>query len=200
MFTSAYDRLCNEMLADTPNMMYWFRSGPYRGREDIERRHLIGLDQIDKFFDWYEQNPEYKTWVTPDGEVAAEVPFDVMFGTVPVRGYVDDILVDPATGDLIVVDDKTGNQPGKPMQLSVYPAALRKKWPDMPPITSAWFWMAKNGKPTKPITDFTTEEELTRLFEQLDANIEAGRFDPDPEKSKCRFCDVQTSCEFSASW
>jgi putative RecB family exonuclease len=58
--------------------------------------------------------------------------------------------------------------------------------------------MGKSGKPTVPyrIGDWT-KEKVTESFKVLEDNIAAGRFDPEPEPSKCRFCSVAFFCDYA---
>ena len=56
----------------------------------------------------------------------------------------------------------------------------------------------KKGKPahTTAPYDLTpwTREAISAVFQEVEAGIQAGLFEPDPEPSKCGFCDVNLSC------
>jgi putative RecB family exonuclease len=58
--------------------------------------------------------------------------------------------------------------------------------------------MGKSGKPTVPyrIGEWT-RERVSEAFGRLEENIQAGRFDPDPEPKKCAFCDVNWACRYA---
>lgn len=198
LFREEYAKETNTAADETPNLDWWFRSGPYRGEQDIERRWDIGLEQVDKLLDWIETHPEEEIWHTPDGTPGIELEIDVCFGDIRVRGFVDAIPV--IGGDPRIRDYKTGNEPGDDFQLAVYAVALKKMY-DVD-IKLGEYWMAgKKGKKafaTHPfdLTDWT-EEKITAKFVEMEQRLEAGDFEPLPEASKCQFCDVALACPFS---
>lgn len=195
MFDREYAKDINALTAVTPNFDWWSASGPYRGREDTERRWGIGREQIEKFFSWRFDKGQ-TVWITPDHAPAIELRFDLMLGEVLVVGFIDAVV--EVGGELRVRDYKTGNTPGDDFQLGVYALAIRKKYGVE--VWSGDYYMAgKKGKPGKPTAPYDlsewTEEAVTARFAELEENIQAGRFDPDPEPSKCAFCDVSYSCD-----
>jgi len=196
VFTESYEKHINQACETTPNFEAWFKSGPYGGQLDIERRYLIGLEQIDKLIGWYEKHPEEVIWVAPDGTPGIEIGFDIDLDGVQVRGFIDAIIEHPTEG-LIVRDLKTGNQPGDDFQLGVYSVGLAETYGIEPPQIGDYL-MGKTGKPTYPyqIGEWT-RERVSQAFRQLEDNIVAGRFDADPEPSKCRFCDVSWACDYA---
>lgn len=195
-FQTAYAREINEACALTPNLEFWFASGPHRGEQDIARRWAIGLEQVEKFDRWIADHPDEVIWIAPDGTPGIELSFDIELDNVRVRGFIDAVL-QMEDGSLLVRDYKTGNSPGDDFQLATYKIAV-EELADVE-VTTGEYWMAKTGKPTKPF-DLTkwTREEITRMFRELDENIEAERFDPKPERQKCRVCDVASSCDYAA--
>lgn len=190
VFRESYQRHIREACEVTPNFDYWFRSGPYGGEQDIERRFNIGLEQVEKYFSWSTGHPEERFWTAPDGTLGIELEFDIDLDGVLVRGYIDQVLED------CVRDVKTGNTPGDEFQLATYKVALKKQYGL--DINQGDYWMGRSGKPTYPY-DLSgwTERRVTDLFHELEDNIQAERFEPDPEPSKCAFCDVNTSCPFA---
>lgn len=194
VFRESYATHINEACEVTPNFEAWFKSGPYDGETDIERRYHIGIAQCAKYRDWCFAHPEEVIWVADDGTPGIELAFDIDLDGVLVRGFIDAVI---RHGDEILVrDHKTGNQPGDDFQLGVYAVALKEVHGIEPKIGD--YWMGKSGKPTYP---YELEEwdraAVAAKFRELEDNIAAGRFDADPEPSKCRFCDVAWACEFS---
>lgn len=197
VFRESYVKHIAEACETTPNFEYWFKSGPYDGERDTERRYLIGLEQVERYIEWYAKHPEQVIWVAPDGTPGIEIGFDIELDGVPIRGFIDAVILDEKSNKIIVRDNKTGNSPGDDFQLGVYGVALAKQFGIDPPEEGD-YWMGKSGKPTYPfkISDWTSNR-VAEKFRELEDNITAGRFDPDPDPKKCNFCDVSASCEYA---
>lgn len=206
VFGESYAKHTNRLTADTPNLKYWFRSGPYDGERDIERRFKIGWEQTEKYIEYYtEKKPKETIFQADDGTLACEFPFEVQLGDVWVRGFVDQIVWNPDSKSWVVRDVKTGKSPGDEKQLGMYRVAAKKVF-DIDAETGD-YWMAKSGKPTieYDLSEWT-ESYATDVFGELDQQINAEEFPPLPEADKCRFCSVNTvdmdgnqQCEFAAS-
>lgn len=195
VFTESYDNHVNSYCDVTPNLDWWFRSGPYAGEADIERRYGLGLQQVERLFQWYGKNPDETVWTAPDGTPAIELGFEIDLDGVLLRGFID-LVVILTDGTLEVRDLKTGNNPGDDFQLGVYAVGIEETYGVR--INSGTYWMGRTGKPTKAF-DLTgwTRETVRDKFLELQDNINAERFPADPEPSKCRFCDVSYSCQYS---
>jgi len=198
VFCEAYSREVEKYTDQTPNFEYWFRSGPYGGADDVERRLGIGLGQVKKYVEWYDRHPEEVIWIAPDGTPGIELGFDIDLDGVQIRGYIDAIITNRWSDDAVAVrDNKTGNKPGDDFQLAVYAVALQEQYGVS--VGTGDYWMGRTGKPTIPY-DLSgwTRARVAQEFRELRDNIESERFEPDPEPSKCMFCDVATSCAFRA--
>lgn len=195
MFRVVYSKEISESTEETPNFEWWFHSGPYGGERDIERRYHIGLEQVEKFFQWKALKGQ-EIWITPDGTPAIELSFKIELDGILVRGFIDAVAVEQ--GELRVRDYKTGNTPGDDFQLGVYALAVSMVYGIDPPRTGDYYMAGKKGKKallTAPF-DLTewTREKVTARFHEVEAKIQAGNFEPLPESSKCGFCDVNRSC------
>lgn len=218
-FRDSYTAGIAEACSETPNLSYWFSSGPYRGAADIERRFRLGLEQVAGYLEYVEANPGETIWITPAGEPAIELAFDIELGGIRVVGYIDRMIhvqvpipkpkskakaavaaYEQAVSEnpfIPIPDDlKTGANPGDAFQLAVYDAAVEQMFG----VKSNYgrYWMAKRGGPTK-LFDITkwTGDAVAAEFQWLDEEIRAERFDPKPEPDKCRRCPVASSCSFS---
>jgi putative RecB family exonuclease len=192
VYRRAYNTHTERLLKGTPNAHFWFSSGRYAGPEDIKRRAEIGLEQVAKYYDYYvNQKPGEVIWVTPDGTPAIELEFNERFGSVLVKGYIDQVLTE------LLRDIKTGVSPGGIFQLSTYRQAVLAKYGV--DFTKGDYWMARNGKPTKAF-DLTvmSKEQLVDYYERTDQGIKAGEFDPSPSPEKCGRCGVATACPYAA--
>lgn len=221
LFTQEYSKEVAEYTKITPNFEWWSKSGPYGGKRDLERRYKLGLEQIERFYAWWEKTPHEVIWTTPDGKPAIELEFNMDLDGVLVRGYIDAVVVNQNksvtnykglgahfSGDdrgdrqpeevpwLVVRDYKSGNQPGDDFQLAVYAVAIQDMYGTFGPYEGD-YWMGRTGKPTYPydLRDWT-REKVTEKFHELEENIQAGNFDPTPSASACAFCDVRDACEF----
>ncbi|GGM39366.1 hypothetical protein GCM10012275_07810 [Longimycelium tulufanense] len=194
LYRKEYAAAANALCVGTPNFEYWFGSGPYDGERDLERRYAIGLEQVDRYLQYVADTPEESIWEAPDGTLAVELKFEIDLDGVLVRGYIDQV-VRQGNEKLRVRDLKTGRQPGDDFQLAVYTVALGMKYGV--DVTTGDYWMARVGKATHPyeLRDWTTER-ITEEFHKMDQAVKAGRFEPDPEPNKCRFCPVNSSCEY----
>lgn len=201
VFRDVYAREVAKLAEVTPNLEYWYSSGPYRGEQDIERRHGIGLGQTARYVDYYaREQPGEVIWITPDGTPAIELRIDVDLDGVRVIGYIDQVV--DSEGGPVVRDIKTGNQPGDVFQLATYGVALVDLYGVE--VKTGDYWMGPNkkrrGGPTKPF-DLTemTREQVTAKFHEVDEGIKAGVFEPKPDADKCGFCPVRTSCKYAVS-
>lgn len=199
VYTAEYDKSINEMCEEEPDFDSWFASGPYGGRADTERRYGLGLEQCERYIQWYEKHPDEVIWISPDHEPGIELGFDIDLDGVQIKGYIDAVVRlegQPAYRP-IVRDNKTGNLPGDSFQLAVYAVALNKTYGTE--ITMGDYWMGKTGKPTfgYDLTEWS-EERLTDAFGEMNDGVLMEDFDPDPEPAKCRFCSVASSCKFAA--
>jgi putative RecB family exonuclease len=197
VFSDSYWAETNKLLDQTPNTDYWFASGPYRGLDDIHRRHGLGLEHTARYIAWYEKHPEQVIWITPDGTPAIELEFNIDLDGVRVRGFIDDVIQFPAIGDakpeVRPRDVKTGRKPGEEIQISTYGEAARELDPDAN-ITSGDFFMTRlESPPTAPYA-LIPREELVAEYHEIDAGIRAGNFPARPTVDKCRMCSVSSSC------
>jgi len=189
-----YAKDVGAMANETPNFEWWFWSGPYNGERDVERRYEIGLEQVEKFIEWRNFTGQ-QIWITPSGAPAIELCFEIELDGILVRGYIDAVVV--TKDGLRVRDYKTGNKPGDDFQLGVYATAIEIMF-GIRPSHGDYFMVGKKGKKpllTGPHPLFEWDRErVTRAFHEVEARIQVGDFEPDPEPGKCRFCDVNYSC------
>lgn len=201
----SYDDEVRDYLAITPNVDFWQASGQYRGARDIARRRLKVVEQATAYYQYYMTDGIRDViWIAPDGQPGIELGFDFDLDGVRVRGFIDalierrlDIPRQGVTHELIVRDNKTGNNPGDDFQLAVYGVAVQDRYGVEPERGD--YWMGRSGKPTAPY-DLTRwpRSRVADRFAELEERIDAGDFPPDPEPDKCQFCDVSASCEFRA--
>ncbi|QGH79749.1 Cas4 exonuclease [Gordonia phage Anon] len=218
LFKEQYSTEVSRYTETTPNMDWWFWSGPYSGMVDIERRYEIGLEQVEKFYSWRADKGQ-EIWITPDGKPAIELAFKIKLGgdescpvhyrgiedddcdcgdqlPIVVRGFIDAVVV--VDGKPHVRDYKTGNTPGDDFQLAVYALAISMEHGIEMPRYGDYYMAGKKGKPGKPTHPYDlsdwTKESITERFHEVEKGIAAEEFPALPESDKCNFCDVNYSC------
>lgn len=195
VFAEEYHKEASRMCGITPNLDWWFKSGPYGARKDLPRRFELGLEQVARFYNWTSNHPDEVIWIAPDGTPGIELRFDIELDRVKITGFIDSVIVDE-DGELRVRDYKSGKSPGDDFQLGVYSVAVQQQF-GSPAIVVGDYWMGASGKPTYPydLSDWTPET-VGAAFRELEDNLRAERFDPKPEADKCRFCDVSDACRY----
>jgi putative RecB family exonuclease len=195
LFKEYYASGIGELADLTPNLEWWFWSGPYNGERDIERRYHIGLEQVEKFVEW-RSSPGQHVFVDIEGKPAIELAFKIDLDGILVRGFIDAVVV-TNDGELRVRDYKTGNTPGDDFQLGAYSVAVEELYGVKPP-QGDYFMAGKKGSPPRISGPYDlshwTREAVSARFHEVEAQIQAGNFEPLPEPSKCGFCDVNYSC------
>ena len=192
VFRESYSKHINEACEITPEFNSWFASGPYRGEADVERRFGIGLQHVETYYNYYQNNPEEVIWISPAGVPGVELDFDIVLDGVLVRGFIDSIIQHGE--DLIVRDIKTGNKPGDEFQLATYAVGVNEVYNINP--NKLDYFMTKTGSTVSHPIEGWTKDKVSGMFRELEDNITAGLFPPKPSKSVCNFCDVSDSCEY----
>jgi putative RecB family exonuclease len=196
IFRASYADHARRLQEVEPNLWAWFASGPYKGPDDLSRRFGIGLEQVAKYLDYTAKTPWLKPWTTEDGQLAVELELRLDFNGLIVKGFVDQVMRHPEKG-LVIRDVKSGNQPGNAFQLAVYARALWDTYGGE--VRFGDFWMGRTGNATD-VFDLSEypRERIESMFREMDDNVKAGRFDPEPNKSTCMFCPVVKACKYSA--
>ncbi|MFM9367574.1 RecB family exonuclease [Streptomyces sp. Da 82-17] len=191
LFSDRYSALINKALEKESDTDKWLAAG-YTGGEDIERRYVLGQNQVRHYVtSWAEQHPT-TTWETPDGTPGLELYFMVELGGVKVRGYIDQ-LVDDGDGAVRPRDWKTGSTKSK-FQLQTYGVAVRKLYGVE--VNRADWYLAKEGRLSRPVKlDEVREEDVAERFAAMDEGVKRGDFPANPGYD-CRFCDVSHACSF----
>jgi putative RecB family exonuclease len=178
-----------------PNPIAWQKSGVRKTETDLSIRKEKGAEQVLAYIE-YAQKENLEVWKLPDtGEPASEVPFEEDFGGVTVRGFIDLIMVERVTDNILVRDIKTGTKvPVGNFQLATYRHAVKKKYGK----DALWgdYWMAKDSKPTpaEPV-GLVTETMITTQFQIMDAAERNGQYGANIG-DHCGRCDVARHCPF----
>jgi hypothetical protein len=191
MYQDRYSTMVNESLARQPDPDMWFSSGPYKGLpNDIERRYLVGADQVSAYLVWSQANNDQKILHN-----SVELMFVLDLDGVEVLGYIDQVVDHPKKGPGIR-DVKTGQKPTEHKQLELYGLAVNElhdwgvEWGD--------YWLGKTGRLSRPVNISTERSHFVEWFAKMDAGVKAGDFLPNPGDA-CARCPVQLSCDYRAN-
>jgi putative RecB family exonuclease len=152
-----------------------------------------GLRQIQVFSQWFDDRIA-EGWSVPTfaGNLACEIELNVDFGGVRIKGYAD-LIMELPSGELMVIDHKTGARtPDTFQQLALYAFAMEKL--SLPTPTLGAFFMTRKGELSIPTTFRQTDlDSLTDTIVNVDRAIKAELF-PARVTSMCKGCGVANYC------
>ena len=130
----------------------------------------------------------------------AEVPIDLQFGNVRIRGRIDAVY-EPEPGEWEIVDYKSGRtseDPSLDVQLQTYAVAaadgaVATPVPDRLTVTFAFFGGGEFAERTATVDDAWLAAARIRIDELTD-RFDRGDFEPTPSEA-CSRCDFKTFCE-----
>ena len=163
-------------LPEGKNRSWWLEHGP-----EMVLRWLV-----------WRRDSGYQMW-DHDGVPGIELPLNVPLSIDPtLKAFPDRVMVTPS-GELVVVDLKTGvRDPKSYLQLGVYAVAMEKA--GLPRPTYGTYWMALKGQHTFPkILDHFTEGVIDTMFQQFFEGTQRGQFLPrisDECGYMCRMADA----------
>ena len=151
-----------------------------------------GHEMVDRWIAWREKTG-WAIWETAPGQPAIELEAHFTLpGDIYLKAYIDSVYVTPS-GELVVVDYKTGRSPETPEQLGVYATAIETLFGVRP--TWGYFWDAQKGEHSQPhLLDMYTADYLAGVFEEAIAGINAGSFLAKPANNCRNWCGVARAC------
>lgn len=135
----------------------------------------------------------------------AEVPIDLQFGEVRVRGRIDAVY-EPSPGVWEIVDYKSGrpsDDPALEVQLQTYAiaaadGAVATPTPDNISVAFAFFGGGEFVERSVAVDDAWLSDARTRIGD-LARRFERGEFDPTPSDA-CRRCDFASFCDAGSAF
>lgn len=180
-----------------------FRAAGRRSKEWPDKESELwwlsnGPSMVNRW-DTFINNVPWDIWIAPDGTPGIEIGFELSLDPdengvprVLDRGFIDRVMVDPATGELIVVDLKTGSSKQfSARQLGDYRVGLARKFGV--DVRRGMFWDARTGLgDMHALNEFTLERinwqyQKVRQARELDIYIA----NPGP---MCGSCSVNRYC------
>lgn len=160
-----------------------------------------GPAMVRRWIDWRLANPHWETWETPDGEPGIEIEMNIVLpGDIPVNMRIDNMFVITTTGELVVMDKKTGARtPETPEQLGMYAVGLELTYGKQYRPSWGFWWDANKGTHSAPLDlSMYTLDFFAEMYRGAVAGINAGSFLPQPAngcgKNGDGWCGVARYC------
>lgn len=149
-----------------------------------------GPAMVEKWIAWREETKW--EFLTLDAAPAIEVELDFTLpGDIVIKGYIDRVFVLP-TGEVAVVDLKSGRIPETGEQLGLYRVGLgltHNIWPDW-----GYYWNPDKGNGQPILLTKYTPDYFAELYGNAIRGINAGAFIPKPANSCRNWCGVARFC------
>lgn len=164
-------------------------------KEDVNFWQNTGPTWVQNYIAWRNANPNWKIWVTPDGEPAIELALDPVVAGVPIKMILDRVF--EVNGQLVIVDLKTSKDtPASSLQLGFYKLGLEQAYG----MEVKWgnYYMSR-GSNTVDMIDLSeyTYDKMEYLVSKFDNARKAGIFLPNT--NSCQYmCGLTQYCQFSA--
>jgi RecB family exonuclease len=165
----------------------------FPNKEDKTWWMAEGPTMVHNYYNWRMQNPNLEVWRAPDGTPGIELDMNVtIVGNVIVKGKIDRVFQDKNTGQLIIVDLKTGKPPASGLQLAVYRLALDAQFGVSPDYGA--YWMARGGTLDKVwnLNEYPIKM-VSRWLRDTKKAIHMGVFIPHTG-ILCDYCGVRKHC------
>lgn len=165
----------------------------FPNKEDKTWWMAEGPTMVHNYYNWRIQNPNLEVWRAPDGTPGIELDMNVtIVGNVIVKGKIDRVFQDKNTGQLIIVDLKTGKPPASGLQLAVYRLALDAQFGVSPDYGA--YWMARGGTLDKVwnLNEYPIKM-VSRWLRDTKKAIDMGVFIPHTG-ILCDYCGVRKHC------
>jgi hypothetical protein len=167
-------------------------SAEYGGKRNAKWWLDNGPGMVEDWIKWRQETG----WAIPNigGKPAVEVELNF---TLPgldmqIKAYIDRVFALP-TGELAIVDLKTGRTPETAEQLGLYRVGLGVSYNLWP--TWGYFWSPGGKGHGSPINlESWTPERFVALFNGAIAGINAGAFLPQPMNGCVNWCGVSEYC------
>lgn len=194
--TEAYIQQFTHHMAETKKRSPSFNPDEYyvsgRGKKNAEFWLKEGPIMARRWVDWREQTG-WTLWHTNGGLPGIEVQMNFSLpGDIPIKAFIDSVWVLPS-GEVAVVDVKSGRIPEYPEQLGLYKVGMETLF-DVP-VTWGYFWDAAKGTHGAPIDlGQHTPESMGENFAQMITAVNAGVFIGKPAMACHRWCGVAQFC------
>lgn len=166
----------------------------YGGKRNLEWWMDNGPGLVDAWVEWRKRT-RWALWETPEGSPGIELQLNINLpGDIPVKMFLDRVFV-TSTGEIVVVDIKTGRTPETPEQLGLYATGIELTWGSACRPAWGYWWDANKGEHSKPM-DLSkyTPAFFQQMYLGAISGINAGCFLPSPANNCGNWCGVAEFC------
>ena len=200
LFHTAWDEECDKRKEQSPSFdlgdytITGRAAAAYGGKRNHEWWHDNGPGLVDNYVEWRKRT-KWEIWETPTGEHAVELNLNVTLpGDIYVVTYIDRVFVLPS-GQIAVLDLKTGRLPETEEQLGFYATAIELTYGAMYRPQWGYYWDAQKGEHGRPLAlDRWTPDLFAAMYRQAIDGINAGSFLPKPGQGCGNWCGVSRFC------
>lgn len=167
----------------------------YGGKRNTQWWLDNGPQMVQDWIDW-RQETNWALWETPDGRPGVELEFLFQLPGLglPIKAFIDRVFVLP-TGELAILDLKTGRSPETAEQLGLYRVAIGMAYGVEYAPTWGYFWSPGGKGHGQPLDlSMYTPDYFVPLYNQAIAGINAGAFLPIPANNCKNWCGVARFC------
>ena len=163
-------------------------------KEDVAQWHKQGPQWVQEYVNWREANPNWKIWITPNGDPAIELPIKVLIKGVPVLVIIDRVF--EVNGELVVMDLKTSSRdPESALQLGFAKMVLEEQF--HMPVNWGVYYMSRKANILETVDlRWYSVEKMEYLIETFDKSRKSGLFLPNA--SSCGLCGFTKICPFTS--
>jgi RecB family exonuclease len=195
-WTQTFQQMIDDTVEKTNTIPSEWRAGGRVSKAYPDKENDIwwsdnGPQMVDEFMQWW-RNSKWSVYFGETKTPHIEAEYNVMFGEVPVRAFVDLIAVN-ASGELAVIDYKTGAyMPDTNMQLGLYACCMEISTGVRP--TKGYYYNARNGtmEDAGNLSRWTIAL-FTEMFKQFAKALDAEIFLPNLGMM-CKSCSVKDYC------
>ena len=176
------------------NPVDWRKSGratkEWPDKENGDWWNSNGLSMFINFTEVWEQLG-WSIWHTPEGVPGIELEVNQMYGDILVKAFIDLVVVTD-TGELAVVDLKTGRSMPSNMQLGLYASSIEKTFGIRP--SQGYYYDARKAQmiPTQNLARWTPAL-FEFMFDKFESGVKNQIFLPNVGMG-CSSCSVSDYC------
>lgn len=189
----AFDEYFEGELAAKPDET-WRSAGRANAKEDANWWRTNGKKMVWSYYQFRKGNPNLEIWHTPEGVPGIELEINLEIASgVMMKAFVDRVMQDKNTGDLLIVDLKTGKTtPTSALQLATYRMVLQDQFGISPRYGA--YWMGREGK-LDSIHDLDRYpvELVRQWFTDVREQIVKNSFIPSVSRD-CSWCGMRDNC------